>query len=107
MFCKKCGGLLIPSIVNGKKVWKCSRCGAIYENINIIITESKKTKKEEIQLVKEREEIQKYPIAEDVKCPKCGHKGVYFEVKQTRAADEAPTIIYRCPKCGYTWREYG
>jgi len=39
-------------------------------------------------------------------CPKCGHSKAYVVVMQTRAADEPPTRIYHCEKCGYTWREY-
>lgn len=39
-------------------------------------------------------------------CPKCGHSKAYVVIMQTRAADEPPTRIYRCEKCGYTWREY-
>lgn len=41
-----------------------------------------------------------------VECPKCGHTTAYWHLRQTRAADEPPTRIYRCTKCGATWREY-
>lgn len=41
-----------------------------------------------------------------VKCPKCGYGEAYYEIKQTRAADEPETTIYTCCKCNYGWREY-
>ncbi len=41
-----------------------------------------------------------------VECPKCGHYEAFWVMRQTRAADEPTTRIYRCVKCGHTWREY-
>jgi len=43
-----------------------------------------------------------------VVCPKCGYTEAGFTIRQTRAADEPETIIYRCcnPKCNHTWRQY-
>ena len=32
-------------------------------------------------------------------CPKCGHNEAAYVVRQTRAADEPSTRIYRCDKC--------
>ena len=31
---------------------------------------------------------------------------VIFVIRQTRAADEPETRIYRCCKCNHSWREY-
>lgn len=43
-----------------------------------------------------------------VVCPICGFTEATVTVRQTRAADEPETMIYRCcnPKCNHTWREY-
>jgi len=41
-----------------------------------------------------------------VKCPKCGNNEAFWVLRQTRAADEPETRIYRCTECGYSWREY-
>lgn len=38
-------------------------------------------------------------------CPKCNHNEAYWVLRQMRAADEPETRIYRCVKCGHTWRE--
>jgi len=39
-------------------------------------------------------------------CPECANTEAYFVIRQTRAADEPETRIYRCCKCNYSWREY-
>ena len=39
-------------------------------------------------------------------CPKCQYTEAYFTIRQTRSADEPETMIYRCCKCNYSWREY-
>jgi DNA-directed RNA polymerase subunit M len=41
-----------------------------------------------------------------VECPKCAHYEAFWVMRQTRAADEPSTRIYRCVKCSHTWREY-
>jgi len=39
-------------------------------------------------------------------CSECGNKEAYFVLRQTRAADEPETKIFRCCKCNHSWREY-
>lgn len=51
-----------------------------------------------------KENMQKGDKAEVV-CPKCSHGHAYFMQMQTRSADEASTIIYKCCNCGHKWRE--
>ncbi|UCE73097.1 MAG: transcription factor S [Methanomassiliicoccales archaeon] len=41
-----------------------------------------------------------------IECSKCKHNEAYWIIRQTRAADEPETRIYRCTKCGHTWREF-
>ncbi|GAU98981.1 hypothetical protein RvY_10047 [Ramazzottius varieornatus] len=41
----------------------------------------------------------------DATCPKCNHKRAYYTEMQTRSADEAATIFYKCMGCGNQWRE--
>jgi DNA-directed RNA polymerase subunit M len=41
-----------------------------------------------------------------IACPECNHSEAFFVIRQTRAADEPETRIYRCCKCNYSWREY-
>ena len=39
-------------------------------------------------------------------CPECGHNEAYYNIRQTRSADEPSTTFYRCCKCKHSWREY-
>jgi DNA-directed RNA polymerase subunit M len=37
-------------------------------------------------------------------CPKCSHTEAFYDIRQTRAADEPETQFYRCCKCNHQWR---
>ncbi len=39
------------------------------------------------------------------RCPECDHDRAYYDLKQLRAADEAPTRLFTCSECGHRWRE--
>ena len=80
----------------------CNKCGATknvektqhfttdaHEKETMIITESSAT-------------LPKTTIL----CTECGNREAYFVLRQTRAADEPETRIYRCCKCNHSWREY-
>ncbi|ORD94125.1 RPOM [Enterospora canceri] len=41
----------------------------------------------------------------EVTCPECEHNKALFKEVQTRSADEAMTIFYRCVKCGHNWKQ--
>ncbi|KAL8581363.1 hypothetical protein ACOMHN_034441 [Nucella lapillus] len=40
-------------------------------------------------------------------CPKCRHDRAYFQMLQTRSADEPMTTFYKCCSmtCGHNWKE--
>ena len=106
-FCPKCGGIMIP---NGD-VLVCSRCGykrkigkEEKEKVEKML-EEKVEKEEKIIVIDEDEEKKTYPKVKII-CPKCGNDEAIWWVQQTRAADEPPTVFYKCTKCGYSWREY-
>ena len=100
-FCPKCGAMLLPK----DDILKCN-CG--YEK-----TLSDKDEYEVSEEIKETDDNVKM-LGEDVDmrstiketCPECGHDEAYYELKQTRSADEAPTRIFTCAKCKHTWRAY-
>jgi DNA-directed RNA polymerase subunit M len=84
---------------NGKLV--CRRCGAEKEMEKIpVIRETSKGR--DMQVVEDESTLPKTRI----ECPKCHHNEAYWRLRQTRASDEPETRIYRCVKCGHTWREY-
>ncbi|MEM2308010.1 MAG: transcription factor S [Sulfolobales archaeon] len=108
-FCPKCGSLMLPRKENGNTVLVCPKCGytlqakTSYKHSQLV---SRRREKERIVVVDETSRRVGLPIARGVKCPKCGNEEAYYEVLQTRRADEPPTRIYKCTKCGYVWREY-
>lgn len=102
MFCPKCGSILFPKTVKGKKIIKCS-CGYTDKKLDIPkITETTR-QKEEVAVVDK--EVEPYPLA-DAECPKCKHGKAYFWTVQTRASDEPETKFFKCEKCKYVWRDY-
>ncbi|MBI4145159.1 transcription factor S [Candidatus Woesearchaeota archaeon] len=102
MFCPKCGSILMPKNIGGKRVLGCS-CGYKAEG-DVTIKEEVKHVKKEVHVL-ENENDPTLPLA-DYACKKCGHPKCFFWELQTRSADEAPTRFYKCEKCKHTWREY-
>ncbi len=86
----------------GEEVLVCTKCGYT-ERIKESTVIKEKVEEKEMVVIEKDEGI--LPIAK-VECPKCGNDEAYWRLEQTRAADEPETRIYRCTKCGYTWREY-
>ncbi len=100
MFCKKCNSLMLPS----DGTWICKRCGhekKVQRDDSQVIT----SKREEKETVIISEEVDTLPKT-NARCEKCDNTKAFWRIQQTRAADEPETRIYRCTKCGHTWREY-
>jgi DNA-directed RNA polymerase subunit M len=102
MFCPKCGSLLKTKQEGKKTVQFCS-CGYSSKLKEETSFKEKVAKKEDIQVVEEKDDI--HPLV-DADCEKCGHDKAYFWLRQTRAGDEPETKFYKCEKCKHTWRDY-
>ncbi len=85
---------------DGKYV--CSACDSTEEfgKAQVIVTGSQEKETAVID-----EDVATLPKTR-IPCEECGHTEAYFVIRQTRAADEPETRIYRCCKCNYSWREY-
>jgi len=112
-FCDECGNIMRVKEKKGTKLLMvCPVCGfeKIVENSKLEIEASGLVIPNDEPLVYEGviedSEFMKRGTLVKVMCPKCGHDKAYVTMMQTRAADEPPTRIYRCEKCGHTWREY-
>ena len=100
-FCPNCGAMMLPK----EGILKCNSCG---HEKNLSDDNEYKLDKE----IKESDNVKM--LGEDVDmrstiketCPECGHDEAYYELKQTRSADEAPTRIFTCAKCKHVWRAY-
>ncbi len=108
-FCPKCGGIMIPAVVNGKKVLKCRACGHVVEinNKNVYRVQSrlKRGPRDKIIIIDKEQRVEVLPKTR-ITCPKCGNNEAYYWEVQTRSADEPATRFFKCTKCGYVWREY-
>jgi len=98
MFCPKCGSLMLP--VDGN--FKCNYCGLVVHAQESKIMTKKAEKKEVAVFETDVEVLPKTRI----ECPECGNMEAYWIIRQTRAADEPETRIYKCTACGHKWREY-
>ena len=101
-FCPECGAMLLPR----DGILKCNTCG--YEKGSTDKEEykvSEEIKETEDNVKMLGEEVDMRSTITEV-CPECGHDKAYYEIKQTRSADEAPTRIFTCAKCKHTWRAY-
>lgn len=100
-FCPKCGTMLLP---DDNKL-EC-RCGYVKD------LTSDKSEYSVSQKLKEKQGVVDMGERIDLRskinevCPECGNREAYYELKQTRSADEAPTRFFECAKCGHKWRDY-
>ena len=101
-FCPECGAMMLPN----KGVLKCNSCGYSDEstdNTDYKIAKEVKSSDETVKIIGEDIDIR--PTTTEV-CPECGNDKAYYEIKQTRSADEAPTRFFTCTECKHSWREY-
>ena len=106
-FCKKCGSLMIVKDVKGKTMLACRSCGTTQKHYKPLEIQEKVDKKpidSEVVIVEKSDEA--LPTTK-TECPKCTNKEALWWMQQTRSADEAPTLFYRCTSCRHSWREYG
>lgn len=98
MFCPKCKSLLFPK--DGILTCKCGYQREAGKKESRVVT-----KKREREFVVVEDQAATLPTT-DATCPKCGNGKAFWVLRQTRAADEPETRIFRCTKCSHSWREY-
>ncbi|HLF07345.1 MAG TPA: transcription factor S [Thermoplasmata archaeon] len=99
MFCPNCKSMLVPK--EGKR--HCPKCDVDVvggTHPQPVVTEPTRR---ELTVVEGNHPT--LPI-EEIECAKCKNGEAYWRIEQTRSADEPPTLIFRCTKCSYTWRQY-
>jgi len=114
-FCPKCGSMMVVSLEEDRVYLVCPTCGYREElppdqaeavrkaMTNIARRRKRKVPKSDVFSDKYR--YMGMSKAVGVRCPRCGSEEVYYQMAQTRAADEPMTRFYICAKCGYKWRE--
>ncbi len=106
-FCKKCGGLLLPSKnKKGETVFKCRKCGKKSKSVEESpVLKRKVNSKKGIPVIDTEKRAKKLSTISTV-CPKCGHDRAIWWMMQTRSGDEPATRFFKCVKCGHQWRDY-
>jgi DNA-directed RNA polymerase subunit M len=99
-FCPNCGAMLLPK--DGKLECSCGYNSDLSNTDEYEVSEEIKSE-ETVKMLGEDSDMRS-TITET--CPECGHDKAYYELKQTRSADEAPTRIFTCAKCKHVWRAY-
>jgi len=101
MFCPKCKSIMKPD----KGAFKCRNpsclCEVTKNGEPVCFTTSGKEK--EMTVIDGNAPT--LPRTR-IECPKCHHNEAFWVLRQTRAADEPETKIYRCVSCNHSWREY-
>lgn len=111
VFCDDCGSPMeIKEEKENESIYLCPVCNSEKTVANQNAPKGGnavevKTKEQNVEFIDESKIKRKGNKVSEV-CPECSHEGVWVVTKQTRAADEPPTRIYRCPECDKTWREY-
>ncbi len=107
-FCEKCGNLMLVEKRRKHTFLVCKKCGrtAKLKDEKVAITESLHESKRGIVVMGKDEGVAELPKTK-IMCPECENSEAYWWMQQTRAADEPPTLFYKCTKCGYSWRSYG
>lgn len=109
-FCPDCGSVLRKATIDGKPHLVC-KCGykelleEDEEKRQKKVEQKKKELEENLIVVDKDDRITVNRIADRI-CPECGHDEAETWTEQTRSADEASTVFFRCVKCKHTWREY-
>ena len=107
-FCEKCGNLMLVDKKRKHAFLVCRKCGRTSKvrGEKVTITELMHEPGKEVVVMAKDEGLAELPKTK-IMCPNCEHMEAFWWMQQTRAADEPPTLFYRCTKCAYSWRSYG
>jgi DNA-directed RNA polymerase subunit M len=100
-FCPNCGKIILPR----HNTLNCSNCGykkvISEDNKGEYVIEEELLDNKELIIIDKK--VNAMPTTRGL-CYKCHNRELEWWMVQTRKADEATTIFYRCTKCGNTWR---
>ncbi|HUT26963.1 MAG TPA: transcription factor S [Methanomassiliicoccales archaeon] len=101
MFCPKCRSIMKPD--KGAFICRNPICGCEVTKTGEPVCFTTSGKEKEMTVIEGNAPTLPRTRTE---CPKCGHLEAFWVLRQTRAADEPETKIFRCVSCSHSWREY-
>eukprot|EP01013_Petalomonas_cantuscygni_P035211 TRINITY_DN63518_c0_g1_i1.p2 TRINITY_DN63518_c0_g1~~TRINITY_DN63518_c0_g1_i1.p2 ORF type:complete len:116 (+),score=13.20 TRINITY_DN63518_c0_g1_i1:171-518(+) len=107
-FCPHCANLLLLEAPGtGASRFFCRTCPYIFTLPVAVAVRTKFTPKP-VDDILGGEDAWKNVDTTDVQCPErhCESTTAYFQMLQTRSADEPMTIFLKCTVCGHQWNEY-
>ncbi len=106
-FCPTCGNLLFVEANKDRHTrWFCQTCPYVCI-IKKPISYDVELKKKDVDDVMGGDEQWANAESIEVKCTKvdCTGDRAFFQMFQTRSADEPMTQFFKCCKCGHQWKE--
>jgi len=105
IFCPVCGNALTVQTGPECLEFACQTCPYIH-NVTKMMSSTMKSKAKQVEDVLNNDSAWEGVSSTEEACPKCGHGRAYFQMHQTRSADEPATLFYKCcsKECGHTWR---
>lgn len=97
--CDYCGSLRSPNASN----WHCRTCGSRTLKQDVDAFETTQPQQPRTLTIRSSDTERGLPTT-DAPCPECDHDEAYWDIKQLRSSDEAPTELYICTACAHTWR---
>ncbi|MCS7111744.1 MAG: hypothetical protein RMI45_07760 [Ignisphaera sp.] len=96
---------------DGAQILVCPRCG--YKSTATFIEMCSFKKSLTLHKIVERKELAAFDIpptaiyANNLVCPKCNSKSIYYWRKYVSAAESSDTIekTFKCANCGHMWTE--
>lgn len=106
-FCPHCANLLLleAPIVGASRLF-CRTCPYVFTLTEPVAVRHKFTPKA-VDDILGGDDAWKNVDTADVQCPdrRCPSTTAYFQMMQTRSADEPMTIFFKCTVCGLQWNE--
>ena len=102
-FCPICESLLLLQTISNENVLNCRACVYRYPLKKRLRTVTYFTPTDKFDQLFSEKESKLSTI--QINCAKCESNKAFFFQMQTRSADEASTIFYKCVQCKHTWKE--
>jgi DNA-directed RNA polymerase subunit M/transcription elongation factor TFIIS len=108
-FCQKCDARLIPIDESPNKLF-CPKCGYAKTHKQAVTSDPPVTgqRLETVVVISpEEEKLRTMPAIRSV-CPKCDNRKAHYRTIEVGEEEETVEVqVFKCTRCGHSWRERG